>query len=139
MTPERIAEIRRLAEAATKGPWLIEPGQKIDEIYIVDAPTDGRIARMWNGRTCREANAEFIAVARNALPELLDEVERLRARCERLEKVREAAEAYCAASRALEIATENHWPIKDKIPLGMTCGTKVMALEAALAGALEGE
>lgn len=53
MTPERLAEIKARAEAATSGPW-----------------DDG----------CSHAvNGEFIAHARQDIPDLVAEVERLRA------------------------------------------------------------
>jgi hypothetical protein len=83
MTPERIAELRELCEMATPGPWSFEcldAGDDEDDASggcwqvpepLVTPSSDGDYL---NGR-----NAWFIAAARTALPEALDEIERLRA------------------------------------------------------------
>lgn len=124
MTPERIAELRRLAEAATKGPWEAKepafmPGVKARVFGPGYAPKH-------DGKECLPlADAAFIAAARSAVPELLDEVERLRARCERLEKVREAAEALCEQVEYVKYYTAD--------------STALSAIRSALAAALEGE
>jgi len=76
VTPERIAELRRLAEAATPGPWLSD-----------DADLDG-FCRVYNGRhgfskslvcdTARRADCDYLAAANPAtLLELLTEIERM--------------------------------------------------------------
>lgn len=90
MTEERLAELERLADAATVGPW--------DAIREVDHPERGAIlvyAAPGGGFNClahpftthtgrvearmdRLADADFCAKARTAIPELLAEVRRLR-------------------------------------------------------------
>lgn len=56
--------LRRLADAATPGPWpLFSGGEYVGGVGIVIAPDDGGVS---------PANAEFIAAARTALPALLD-------------------------------------------------------------------
>ncbi len=94
MKSERIAELRELLEAATPGPWTNERDD-------FEAPTDpcalqfhvsgteqrhvvGNAEQLvclmsWTGgiRDVDAYNAQFISAARCALPELLDEIERL--------------------------------------------------------------
>lgn len=90
MNHERIAELRRLAEAATKGPWTAkEPAFAPGIKARVFGPTYK--GKFEGQETMAVPDADFIAAARNALPELLDEVERLRARVAVLEKAKEAA------------------------------------------------
>ena len=88
MTAEHLEQWRALADAATPGPWLPS--------HNVDAPSDGnwepdnperegrgegptltglyRDVKAW-----AEADAAFIAAAREAVPALIAEVERLQA------------------------------------------------------------
>ena len=79
MTPERIAELRALADAATRGPWTVADlrHQRGGQIRIFPHG-DIHIANVLARHEDAVANAEFIAAARSALPALLDEVERLR-------------------------------------------------------------
>jgi hypothetical protein len=73
MTPERIAELRALAEQATPGPWQAIHGEG-DKQGWISAP-DATVCDMWTPN----ATADFIAAARTALPEALDAIERVRA------------------------------------------------------------
>jgi hypothetical protein len=61
-------------DAHTKGPWKVAEGKKADELFI-EASTrkGGRIARLWNGRTGRNANAKLIAAA----PDMLEALEQV--------------------------------------------------------------
>ena len=109
MTPERIAEIKAREGKATPGPWVVDKyANGVDLGYKPDHE------RTWgygcgNGFVCdlndgeyheycsqdeQRANAEFIAAARQDIPDLLAEVERLRAENKRLERqVMQLAEA----------------------------------------------
>lgn len=96
MTPERRAEIRALADAASEGPWWN------DEWYCCKPPapecpqrglafTRGVMREGGDGTDFYvgvaggpHADAAFIAAARSAVPELLDEIDRLRAGIQRL-------------------------------------------------------
>lgn len=73
MTPERLAEIRKRADAASPGPWTWILDGSISEIWDADdcvvADTDGHRSP--------DDDADFIAHAREDIPALLDEVERL--------------------------------------------------------------
>ena len=65
MTPERLAEIRVRAEAATQGPWFGSAGG----LYIYGATPGDEVAR-----TNRPADARFIQHARSDVPDLVAEV-----------------------------------------------------------------
>lgn len=78
ITPEKIAELRKLCEEATPEPW------RTHDIF----PKEFGYAQVFGPISPKkdfdrielglQADASFIAAARTALPELLDEVERLR-------------------------------------------------------------
>jgi len=108
MTPEELAAIRARAEAATPGPWRGVPGR-----YIL--PDD------WNHRyTAHQViegciynpNAEndhaFIAHAREDIPALVAEVERLQAELARLRPVVEAARVYYQTTEWHDDACERY-------------------------------
>jgi hypothetical protein len=92
LTPEYLAELKRLCNEATKGPWKTEGGaypfeqhyESDGEVLVIalDDCDVHPIADCSCNHTCRslgepEANALFIAAAREALPALIAEVERL--------------------------------------------------------------
>lgn len=89
MNDERLAEIRAREQAATPGPWLIEPQDgSVWEAYspqrqIAHCQSKPGVGMMHKWAEIR-ANAEFIADARGDIPALLDEIVRLRAENERL-------------------------------------------------------
>ena len=79
MTPEKIAEWRALCDAATPGPWFRdECGSEVTRLLCADDPSRayGRVSE-----TVADylyfCDADFIAAARTALPDALDEIERL--------------------------------------------------------------
>jgi len=90
-TPEGRAELRKLCEAATSGPWKdIQDGYGLGRHpYIsVDSPSGAIIDVMTRARlpftrqevdVPHEANAAFIAAAREALPAALDRLDALEA------------------------------------------------------------
>lgn len=76
-------ELRELEKAATPGPWEVEQQRDGEEWWFDDGhfliktgpePCDWNVAMHEEN----EADARFIAAARNAMPGLLDEVERER-------------------------------------------------------------
>jgi hypothetical protein len=71
MTPARIAELRALADAATEGPWV----HTMDPSGFATFGPAGR--SLFEPTIDAVNNAAFCAAARTAIPELLDEVERL--------------------------------------------------------------
>lgn len=117
-TKERIAELRALCDGATEGPWEGFACREIRE----DAPhlglcnvrtpdiAGGQQLLIWPwdhgtrpglcSHPLSPTDAQFIAAARSALPELLDEVEKLRFYHSNENKDRRAAEAENARLRA---------------------------------------
>ncbi|MEV5443521.1 hypothetical protein AB0N23_13430 [Streptomyces sp. NPDC052644] len=100
---DRIAAIQARNAAATKGPWCTDSW----EIYQGSEYLPG--ISSWVGECCRSedpeqalADAEFIAHARDDVPWLLAEVERLRARVAELEAERHSTnEALSEAAETL--------------------------------------
>jgi len=68
LNDEQLAEIRKRAEAATAGPWYLNG----DLLVYGDGPYD----YIWELET-EKIKAEFIAHAREDVPKLLAEIERL--------------------------------------------------------------
>ncbi|MBV7671413.1 hypothetical protein STHAL_18350 [Streptomyces halstedii] len=77
MTPDREQEIRALVSAATPGPWLREDDQRRLERFVTNESGTLDISFGYLGNN-NQANTEFVANARSAVPELLAEVDRLR-------------------------------------------------------------
>jgi hypothetical protein len=86
ITPEQIAKLRTLCEAALDGPWEVGPTPRYlaqDQVHDGRSPLTIRapsvhteeIATVWTYLMPTEANAEFIAASREAMPALLDELE----------------------------------------------------------------
>ncbi|WP_301993973.1 ead/Ea22-like family protein [Brevibacillus laterosporus] len=74
MTREEIEAIRERVEKATEGPWRVVPGKMvcfdIYDVYDVYDKLDRSLIH-------REEDAKFIAHAREDIPKLLAEIERL--------------------------------------------------------------
>lgn len=101
MTNERIAELRALEQAATPGPWE-RWAEHADFFARVKKNTRGvmigeRVGECTDdsdeGEALAFANADFIVAARTAVPELLDENERLRDLIGRLHEALDLARA----------------------------------------------
>ena len=91
MTPEELAAMRARVAAATSGPlFVINRGTAHD--YDIDAPIASPFHGYTRGMFWRKEDAEFYAAAREDIPALLDEVERLRAMLRQLEWRHEYAE-----------------------------------------------
>ena len=80
LTPEMLAELRRLAEAATQGPWAARYGVSWEARVCA---TTGSLADVNS-----TANAELIVAAVNALPGLLDAAAERDALAAKVERVR---------------------------------------------------
>ena len=72
MTEEQLQAIKERAEKATDGPW------KVGKASPNGAQNIGTVYGLLTAQTTREENAEFIANARQDIPQLVAEVERLR-------------------------------------------------------------
>ncbi|MFI8865306.1 hypothetical protein ACIGNW_00080 [Streptomyces sp. NPDC053707] len=95
MTPDREQEIRAREQAATPGPWQREDNQRRLERFV--STEDGVLSINFGylGNN-NQADTEFVADARSAVPELLAEVDRLRARVAELEAQAEKVVSFCA-------------------------------------------
>lgn len=86
MTTEELQKLEELERRATLGPWHVGDGAAygFDGSFDVHGPDNCGIAGMVGTAQAAkhqrnsEANAEFIAATRNALPELIAEIRRLR-------------------------------------------------------------
>ena len=89
MTPERLAEIKARCETATPGPWVHEVTsdvQRVGPCAGFEDPYDGggprvvtTVIQAWRKEPGRLEDLRFIAHARTDVPDLVAEVERLRA------------------------------------------------------------
>ncbi len=85
LTPEYLAYLREVADGAIPGPWDYMTNRVGDSPLIVtiytDDPDDPTLIKpliCFESSTENLPDAQFIAAARTAVPELLDEIERLR-------------------------------------------------------------
>ena len=91
MTPEELAAMRARVAAATSGPlFVINRGTAYD--YDIDALIASPFHGYTRGMFWRKEDAEFYAAARDDVPALLDEVERLCVENARLRAALEAVE-----------------------------------------------
>lgn len=88
MSQERLEAIASRAATAERGPWEVTNGGDNDTSTFIDGPDGDVLIRNMRGHGylseeyvwVEEPNAQFIAHAREDVPALLAEVERLRAR-----------------------------------------------------------
>ena len=77
LTPETVAELRRLLDAATPGPWMV--GDEGDDVAVIvdegDEFSSIQIAADLHQGDDGLTDARLIAAAVNALPALLDAAE----------------------------------------------------------------
>lgn len=107
MTPDELAAIKARAEAATEGPWEWgEPSDEnwpsMDQNLWTAAETNGDregVVTSWgydaDGINASDADRAFIAHARQDIPNLLTEVERLLAVIDRVREVHAEGEFGC--------------------------------------------
>ena len=112
LSNERLAAIRERVERATPGPWgVVERSDRL--AYLVRGPKEVNarlvcdVSRGVADRTAagdtRQADAAFVAAARQDVPDLLAEVERLR---EEVERLREEVDQLIVPTVTIEWATE---------------------------------
>ncbi|MFI7329345.1 hypothetical protein ACIBQ3_32500 [Streptomyces rubiginosohelvolus] len=81
MTPDRLSQIQnRNLDEVTDGPWLVADGSGGRPVVYVETLRDGRTGArvLLSADGASEADVQFIASARQSVPELLAEVDRLR-------------------------------------------------------------
>ena len=99
MNGAQIAEIRARCEAATPGPWIVSNGRdkvcaknvpayadKTARVVVADCMKENNGRRFEEDYAMAQRDAEFIAHARQDIPALLDEVERLTEENKRLNR-----------------------------------------------------
>ena len=95
VTPETLAELRRLLDNGTPGPWRIDSLENGEHCLYIDEPSEslgsgGAIVAEW----LTDHNANLIAEAINALPALLDAAAERDALAAKLAEVRALHQAY---------------------------------------------
>ncbi|MDR1693373.1 MAG: hypothetical protein LBR72_08450 [Oscillospiraceae bacterium] len=84
MTPERIAELRALCEAATPGTWTLT--RREGHAHIIDDIGEICTTNLYEEYPEQDDNFALIAAARTAVPELLDTLKTMTRRAEALER-----------------------------------------------------
>ena len=106
MTQQELAALKALAEAATPGPW--EEVAESGEWWITSASDEtASLYVIPDTGLMNQADVDFIAASRTAVPALLAEVERLRVENERfhaaaMEKTKECARLLIELAHANE-------------------------------------
>lgn len=98
-TLPELDELLKAAKAATPGPWMVQHNLDLGNLYIKETGGNfGRVARVWNERTCTEENAEFIAKANpSAVIELISALTAARAQVALLQQQEPAERAWYRA------------------------------------------
>jgi hypothetical protein len=91
LTDAELEAIRKRAEAATEGPWYSEDNSVVYSEKVVDRKYGEPVEVADTSCGPDIGNAEFIAHAREDVPKLLAEVERLR---DALEDIADTGESY---------------------------------------------
>lgn len=114
LTNEQLTQIAERAEKATEGPWMASDGIYVIELDGTHPEGYGEVVAECE----RTVDAEFIAHAREDIPKLLAEIERLKdqGRCQNDKLKRtEGMKHYCQgyADRSSEIISEQGKKIED--------------------------
>lgn len=141
MTPEEIADARRLCEVATPGPWRSSRrgNQRIGD-RLVGASEIVAIQRPWNPSaivpdcptTARfeDPDADFIAAARTGWPRALDALEAAQAEAKRWEGEHNLARAHAEAlHKSMQAATSVREPPDEWPPPVVLSAEEVAAIE----------
>lgn len=102
MNQKQIEEIRAKERAATPGPWWHTPPVATIEQRIIDYDGTGMVRTKIGTIDCPE-DAQFVAHARQDVPALLDEIDRLRGLLD------SAVQDICGACEALVRASGHGW------------------------------
>ena len=107
MTPEEIQELRRLEREATPGEWQAMNGygplNNLMHCYYIGTSKFGPVLSAESDLAGRREDIELCCHARNFLPRLLDEIERLKAENARLKASVAHAEQEIHILRSREI------------------------------------
>ena len=121
LTPEREQEIRESIPTVYSPPWTVHPDMDDDVwrvMYATDNPLAGLVAEVPDYGAHL---AEFIATARAAVPELLAEVDRLRARLWELERPSTEAERNALRQSFTELIAQAEQDRDHEGAFGLEC------------------
>lgn len=132
MTPERKAELRALADAATPGPWLVghtrnvqHPNAKHPYVETTQMGGDGIIygGECWKLDLDEDELSEssFIAAARTTIPELLDALEEAERGNDVLRSLNDHARDEMTLLRARVAKLESDRPTAEEIEALESC------------------
>ena len=115
ITAEQIADLRRLLEAATREPWMATehaeiPGDDFVMRAVWLADRSGMICEGQDLGAGNPADMPLVAMMRNVLPTLLDELERLRA-LEAVVGMAHDAILLVAVTLPHQALTESQWDV----------------------------
>lgn len=132
---ELVAEWTAAMEGVTEGPWADEVGTTSGRVVV--SPTAPKVRRNVAsvGGQARDANARFIAFARNNAPALLATIQALEARAEAAEKqVVRAWNAFGPPERQQSIIAETAEDVYDQFAMADgDIAEQIVSLEAQLA------
>jgi hypothetical protein len=87
MTTKELDALQALCDEATAGPWnAIDKGNTVPSYAIRHFAVGEKCVNVASGISPKTGDADFIAVARTAMPALIGEVRRLQERCEAAER-----------------------------------------------------
>jgi hypothetical protein len=121
LSDERLREIRERAEKAGFSPWSFEPGHvgtTSECLYIGNRSYNTAMVPGYADHPGNIANASFIAHARQDIPDLLAEIDRLKA---------ELNGAYERAAKVADDDAEDDWT--DGVPRGYKIADKIRNLK----------
>lgn len=141
MTPERLAELAALEQAATPGNWRIGYGGPADNWEWAGAvltTLDGRPLTLMQGnihlKRESEANAAFIAAARIAIPELIADRKEMLAEVQELKLALKAESAFYKAASQLATEAEARVKALEAAGGGLAYALKMRDHDGGLAG-----
>lgn len=126
---EYLAEQKRLAKAASEGPWgsgIARFGYDAKETPYVAPEVGSNVVAQCYATPSAKADAEFIAAARESVPRMIAALEAVLDECQ-------------SAVRAQEAPLSPRMHGGDPFPARIAAGDVIRAIEAALGGESNGE
>lgn len=128
MSDERLEQIKARAAAATPGPWDCY-GDGAHEVFDAGEYSDGDPGEVVAPVVTKLNDAEFIAQAREDIPALLDEIDRLH------EEVRDQRHVADMLARVVKAAHQREDRVRDRLSKILPDKTRVVTDEMVERGA----